>query len=154
MEATRRDTKVSRVIRGQTINMMIWCVSKVSRVNLTSLMLTNCKSLMKNLKKVINRLISKEWKTKLNKKFKSRISKRKNHNNLKTFWWHLQKYKKVKYKLKQILDNKWKEVAKQKYKNLKIKIVKLKLKMVIKIARLMFKKYQLCKHKLKNFQLV
>jgi hypothetical protein len=84
---------------------------------------------------------------------KSKMLKSK-RKNPKTFWWHLHQWKKVKCKLRQILDNRWKEVAKRKYRNLRIKIVKHKLKMVIKIVRLMFNKYQLCKHKLKNFLLV
>ena len=100
MEATCRDTKVLQVIKDQ--NMMIWCVNKVSRVNPRIFhKLTNCKSRTRNLKKVINLVKSKDWKINLNlTKWQYRTSKRKNQT---TFWWHLQKFKKVTFKPKLIL---------------------------------------------------
>jgi hypothetical protein len=125
MEATCKDIKVSQVIKDQIINMMIWCANKVSRVNPKIFhKLTNCKLLTRNLKKAINLVKSKEWKINpILKKLKFRTSKRKNQT---TFWWLLQKFKKVKFKLKLILGHRLKEVVRLKYKNMKIRIAKRK----------------------------
>lgn len=154
LEVIFRDTKVLQVKIGETISMTMWCANKAFKVSLISSILINYKLLTKNLKKVAIQLILKEWKTNLNPKlFKLKMLKIRNKLNPLTFWWHLRKFQKVKYKLKQI-HHKLKEVAKPKYKNLKIKIVKLKLKTEIKIVKPMTNKFQLCKRRPKNSLLV